>query len=174
MIKYNWVCNQCSNVNQAGTDTCTTCGCSAYATPDEIDARKDPKGYELRSFRKLIDKKVVAFCYTPAFIIVFALNGNLFAFLLVVLSMISLVVTEHEFVKFIFKDKWARKSIVGYSFSMLLLFLVRVTVTNEMFEITVVILILIYHLAMSHYLFKSQASKEFLSRYHSKYNRITK
>ncbi|MCG9680936.1 hypothetical protein [Vibrio sp. Isolate24] len=166
MIKYNWVCNQCSNVNQAGTDICTTCGCSAYATPDEIDARKDPSGYELRSFRALLDKKIIAFCYTPAFIVVFAFNGNLLALMLVALSIASLFITEFDFVKFIFKDKWAKKSIVGYGVSMLLFFLVRVTATNEVIVNTVIALILVSLLAMSCYLFKSQASEKFLRRYH--------
>ncbi len=170
MIKYNWVCNQCSNVNQAGTNTCTACGCSAYARPDEIDARKDPKGYELKSLRKMLDSKIFAFCYVPAFIVVYAFNGNLWAFILAVLFMAILVVTDIEFVKYILKDKWAKKAVLGYSVSLLLLFLIKFTVTNEVVESTVGIFTLIYQCAMIYYLLKSQASKDFLSRYHNDHN----
>ncbi|CZF87103.1 hypothetical protein GMA8713_05149 [Grimontia marina] len=87
VIKYNWVCNQCQHVNMSGTDSCVKCGCSAYANPDEILARKDPEEFKFKELKKYIESKAVFFLIAPGFIILFFYNGQALYFTLWLVSL---------------------------------------------------------------------------------------
>lgn len=37
MVRYDWVCHACRATNRSGVEKCAVCGCSAFATIDEIN-----------------------------------------------------------------------------------------------------------------------------------------
>ncbi|MBU0913475.1 MAG: zinc finger Ran-binding domain-containing protein [Gammaproteobacteria bacterium] len=170
MVGYRWTCNACSASNEANTDICAQCGCSATASGDDIARHIDPEGYKKKEAEKIYEASLARFLFSPFFLVLFALTGRLEMLGLLIISVVISVRANIELIKFNFSNMWFRRTFLTISALLTLLIFARIGFISDDSSLVgwiafgiVLLLVITYYI-----LFKSRRGKELFDRYYQK------
>jgi hypothetical protein len=172
MPDYRWTCHACSSVNEAGNNVCSECGCSATASAEEIDLHSSPGAYKKKKAIEKVQKAIMVLIVIPFFAVKFAMHGSIEMLLLLMVSIGVAYKSNSELLTHIWKSKWASNTLLLWSGSTIILILLRVTVVendSSLIGYLAAVLVLI-HISMIWYLFKSKRGVQFFSDYYEKAN----
>lgn len=166
MIEYDWNCKKCSHSNPSGTDVCANCDCSAYASVEEVEASHTPDGLNLLKTKKWLEAKIVGLCYLPAFAYMAIDKGYIINFSLILLVLMGVLIKDFNLVQFIYSDRWAKRTLISFSSILVASIAIRRIEEFQSVKGIISLLVFTYAAAMTYYIFRSQAGKDFLGRLH--------
>ena len=126
MPDYRWICNACSEANDAGLDSCSNCGCSATASPDEIDKHLNPVAYNKKKAHESYVGKLAHFLFAPFFLVIFSINGQPLLLLALGAGVFLLIARNLRLFKYIYSNSWARNTLLGFILFSVALIILRI------------------------------------------------
>lgn len=174
MVGYRWTCQACESGNEPHLDKCAFCGCPANAGSEDIEKHNNPEGFKKKKAKEEYSKSLFIYFLIPCFAAIYAVNGRYESLLLTFGVTTAVSFKNIKLLSHIWRDNWARTSLITISSLFLALILVRMFFIPDNSGLVSWLVLSNFLLGSLsyHYFFKSKNGKRVFSEYYSKVNKV--
>jgi hypothetical protein len=176
MSGYRWTCQACQAGNEPNLDRCEFCGCPANAGSEDIEKHINPEGFKKKKAKEEYSNSLFIYFLIPFFAAIHVVNGR-HESLIILLGITAVVSVKNiKLLTHIWRDVWARNSLITISSLFLVSILVRIFIIPDESPLVWWSALFYFILAPSsfYYFFNSKNGKRVFSEHYAKANKAIK